>query len=300
MKIKDPIKNETNLSSKFIEIKTNYYREAEKLLLAEARKAHASRACTLNTPNKPLVAVYIPTFNRCETLMARALPSVLKQSYQNLEILVVDDCSSDGTVEAIRKIKDPRLKIISVPNRTKRYPPSPMNHWLVGPVHASNFALSYLNEEASWIARIDDDEVWDTDHLEVSIRYATNNGFEFVSSGQKEIVSKLTEIMGFHARSKYYYPELAEVDINSPLIGCTSTWVYQSYLRIFKYNEDCWRKPHNSVNDIDISVRMFEAGVRMGHTGRCTVTTKPREGEINVGSKAYIDNPEKTMQFFAR
>jgi glycosyltransferase involved in cell wall biosynthesis len=298
MKIKDSIATESDLSNRFIELKTKYYRDTENLLLVEARRTHSVSAFPLKTQNNPLIAVYIPTFNRSETLIDRALSSVLKQTYQNIQILVVDDCSSDDTVDAVLKIKDSRLKVISVPTRARRYPSSPLNHWLVGPVHASNYALSYLDERADWIARIDDDEVWDADHLEVSMRYAINGDFEFVSSGHREILSDTKEIMGFHARSKYYYPELDDDDLASPIIGCTSTWVYRSYLRIFKYNIDCWRKPHNSVNDIDLSVRMFEAGVRMGHTGRCTLSTRPRKGESMIGSKAYLNNPEKTMGFF--
>lgn len=61
----------------------------------------------------PLVSVYIPTFNRLK-LLKRALQSVLNQSYQNIEVIVVDDNSSDGTQEYLSEIAqiDPRVKFI--------------------------------------------------------------------------------------------------------------------------------------------------------------------------------------------
>ena len=61
--------------------------------------------------NRPLVSILIPTFNRAEYLGA-ALDSALAQTYPNLEIIVHDDGSSDGTAELLKKYRDPRLRII--------------------------------------------------------------------------------------------------------------------------------------------------------------------------------------------
>ncbi len=57
----------------------------------------------------PLVSVIIPTFNRCRFLK-RAILSALGQSYNNLEILVISDGSTDATSEVVSLIKDPRVK----------------------------------------------------------------------------------------------------------------------------------------------------------------------------------------------
>ena len=46
--------------------------------------------------NNPLVSVIIPTYNR-KDFVAKAIESVLSQTYKNLEIIVIDDCSVDGT-----------------------------------------------------------------------------------------------------------------------------------------------------------------------------------------------------------
>lgn len=65
----------------------------------------------MTTPSKnssPLISVIIPTFNRSATIL-RAVESVLCQTYSNLELIVVDDCSSDDTQSVLSKVSDPRL-----------------------------------------------------------------------------------------------------------------------------------------------------------------------------------------------
>lgn len=61
--------------------------------------------------NNPLVTVYIPTYNRVE-LLKRAVQSVRNQTYTNLEIIIVDDCSTDGTQEYLKQVsqEDNRIR----------------------------------------------------------------------------------------------------------------------------------------------------------------------------------------------
>jgi glycosyltransferase involved in cell wall biosynthesis len=64
----------------------------------------------------PLVSICIPTYNRRARLEA-ALDSALTQSYEPLEVVVVDDASTDGTARAIGAIDDPRLRLGVNPTR---------------------------------------------------------------------------------------------------------------------------------------------------------------------------------------
>lgn len=63
--------------------------------------------------NTPSVMIYIPTMNRLP-LLNRAINSVMSQSYENIELIVVDNGSSDGTVEYLKdlSLKNPKLKVI--------------------------------------------------------------------------------------------------------------------------------------------------------------------------------------------
>lgn len=59
----------------------------------------------------PTVSVVIPTYNRAH-LVGRAIQSVLNQTYQDFEIIVVDDGSTDNTEEVVKSFNDPRIRYI--------------------------------------------------------------------------------------------------------------------------------------------------------------------------------------------
>ena len=62
---------------------------------------------------KPTVSVIIPTYNRAH-LIGRAIQSVLKQTYQDFEVIVVDDGSIDNTEEVVKKIQENRVYYLSL------------------------------------------------------------------------------------------------------------------------------------------------------------------------------------------
>lgn len=97
----------------------------------------------------PLVSVVIPTYNR-KGMIGRAIESVLNQTYQNLELLLVDDGSSDGTVESVSHFfKDPRFHYQYQKNS--------------GQSAARNRAIAQASGDL--IAFLDSDNYWDLDKL---------------------------------------------------------------------------------------------------------------------------------------
>lgn len=62
--------------------------------------------------NCPLVTIAIPTYNRADGYLAEALESALAQTYAPLEILVSDNCSTDGTADLVRSYDDPRIRYV--------------------------------------------------------------------------------------------------------------------------------------------------------------------------------------------
>ena len=64
----------------------------------------------------PRVSVLVPTFDRANYLL-EAVNSALSQTFNDLEVVIVDDGSTDNTAEVVRAVRDPRVQYIYQPNR---------------------------------------------------------------------------------------------------------------------------------------------------------------------------------------
>ena len=135
---------------------------------------------------------------------------------------------------------------------------------MAGEVRAANFALKKAKGE--WIARLDDDEEWMSEnHLEEMLDFAEKNSFEMISASNEVIIDgKLKIDKGQKLVSKYFDNLKTKSKYKDTNIGGHSTWLYKSYLKFFKYNNQCWRKKINRVNDLDLIMRFLSAGVRIG------------------------------------
>src|SRR4051812_32722809 len=98
----------------------------------------------------PLVSVIMPAFN-AEAYIGRAIESVLRQTWADLELVIVDDGSSDGTLGIARAFagRDPRVKVLQQPN--------------AGPGPARNTAFGAA--EGRLLAFLDSDDEWDDTFL---------------------------------------------------------------------------------------------------------------------------------------
>ena len=89
----------------------------------------------------PFISIIIPLYNK-KSIVSRSIQSVLGQSYQDLELIVVDDGSTDGSVAVMEQIKDKRIRLIRQENG--------------GPSKARNIGTK--NAKGDWIIFLDADD----------------------------------------------------------------------------------------------------------------------------------------------
>ncbi|MEZ5361550.1 MAG: glycosyltransferase [Bryobacterales bacterium] len=100
----------------------------------------------------PRVSIIVPTYNR-RAFLADALESIWAQTYQDFEVIVVDDGSTDDTREYLEGLREPRLRSLFRPH--------------AGVCEAANAGLRAARGEL--VARLDSDDTWLPDMLEVEI-----------------------------------------------------------------------------------------------------------------------------------
>lgn len=98
----------------------------------------------------PAVSVVLPTHDRAGSVVA-AVESVLGGTHGDLELIVVDDASSDDTADRLSQIDDARLRVVRLEQN-------------VGGAEARNVGIRH--SRADWVAFQDSDDLWTPDHLE--------------------------------------------------------------------------------------------------------------------------------------
>jgi glycosyltransferase involved in cell wall biosynthesis len=128
---------------------------------------------TKETPRQnPKVSVIIPTYNRAH-LVSRAIHSVLNQTYQRFEIIVVDDGSTDKSEEAIRSFKDSRIRHIShIENK--------------GGAAARNTGIKAA--KGHYIAFLDSDDEWFPSKIEKQLEVLRKADRKFGAVGTGRII----------------------------------------------------------------------------------------------------------------
>ncbi len=99
---------------------------------------------------KPFFSIIIPTYNRASTI-ARAISSVINQSFGNWELIVIDDGSNDDTKEIVEKFNDVRIRYFWQENQERSA--------------ARNYGISLAKGE--WICFLDSDDEYLPNHLNV-------------------------------------------------------------------------------------------------------------------------------------
>ena len=127
--------------------------------------------------SEPLVSICVGTCNRSKLLIERCLPSLLRQSYKNIQIIVVGDRATDDTEQRIAGIKDSRIIFENLSERGP-YPPPGVDRWCVAGINPVNRALDLC--EGDFILHLDDDDQATEDRVEKLVEFALRKKLEFI------------------------------------------------------------------------------------------------------------------------
>ena len=223
-----------------------------------------------------MVCVLIPIYNG-KKLIKRCIESVLKQTYNHIEIFVVDDGSTDGSLDYIKK-HFPHINCVYQNNQ--------------GPAKARNYALNLDSFE--WVAFLDADDWWEKSKIEKQLKFATLHSFDFVwsngfySNGNENIrqinksdkikanynlqLNKINKIFGQKHRSAFSFPS-------------SSFFKMRSFIDLNGYNKNL-----KYSNDYDLFVRAFCEDYKLGY-----LDEKLFYYYVNLKSKQKMTNQKKEV-----
>ncbi len=188
--------------------------------------------------NEALVSIVMPAYN-CEKYIEGAINSVLNQTYQNWELIVIDDGSKDKTGYIIKELenKDSRIKFIK-------------NEKNMGVSATRNRGISIASSE--WIAFLDSDDMWEESKLEKQIKVAEEKAAEFLFTGSSFINEEGKPYKGvFKVPESVNYKKLR----NQNIISCSSVLINKRFFEVIKMEKD------DMHEDYAVWLRILKTGV---------------------------------------
>ena len=155
-----------------------------------------------------LVSIIMPNYNSAK-FIRQTVESVIAQTYENWELIIVDDCSKDESMEIVAQLGDERIRVMR-------------NEVNSGAAVSRNHAIEAAR--GRWIAFLDSDDLWEADKLTRHIGFMVDNGVAFsfthyaVLNSHNELVTVFKP-----AKDTYDYTMI----LKHCYIGC-STVIYDS------------------------------------------------------------------------
>ncbi len=154
---------------------------------------------------KDLISVVIPTYNRAHRIKRSAL-SVLNQTYKNIELIIVDDGSTDNTEDVVKTIDDERVVYIKQTNQ--------------GACAARNNGIDHAKGE--FIAFQDSDDVWCPEYLERCWQIIATKGAMFVTSSYYVVFEDGTKPLLFNEKNNPS-GDISKKELYEDVVGPTPT-----------------------------------------------------------------------------
>ena len=248
----------------------------------------------------PKISVIMPVYN-VEKFVARSIGSVLRQTYTDFELILVDDGGNDQSLAICQSFKDPRIRIISQINR--------------GLAGARNTGIR--NANGQYIALIDSDDLWHEEKLSRHIKHLDDNPTVGVSYSGSLFIDDNDASMGISMTPKLEDIDTAHIFCRNPvgngsapvirrevfnniafsqMINGKIEWAY--FDETFRFGEDieCWMRMTCNTNwkfegiEGDLTLYRIVSG------GLSANTTKMYEFWNKMYAKVETYAPEITVQ----
>ncbi|GAL12368.1 putative N-acetylgalactosaminyl-diphosphoundecaprenol glucuronosyltransferase [Vibrio astriarenae] len=162
-----------------------------------------------------LVSIITPSYNS-KRYIKETIDSVLNQSFESYEMIIVDDCSTDGSYEYIKSIvPDERFKVLKLDENS-------------GPAVARNLALK--NAQGKYLAFLDSDDLWAKNKLEEQISFMARNNYAFTFTNY-ELINECGASLGKVIKS----PSSVDFDeyMKNTIIGCLTVVIDRDKVKSF-------------------------------------------------------------------
>lgn len=225
-----------------------------------------------------LVSVIIPVYNREKTIK-RAIDSVLSQTYSNLEVIVIDDCSVDNSVKIVNEYEDERVRVICQKEHG-------------GANKARNIGIE--NAKGEYIAFQDSDDEWCSNKLAVQLAYMQKEGFLVCFSPYYLCQNKYTRIIPEdYQLNKEYHNDLADILKHRNVVG-TPTLIFKrkviSLLGGVVFDEALMR-----LQDYELMLRLVQI-LKIGYIETPLVTAYSIEHNISRSEQYLYDAIAKILK----
>lgn len=174
----------------------------------------------LNIPEQ-LISVIMPMYN-CEKYIEEAINSVLAQTYDAWELIVIDDGSMDSTASIVEELSKDDIRIRFYRNEKNEGVSATRN-------------AGVLLARGDWIAFLDSDDMWEKSKLEKQMFFARDLNANFVFTGASFINENSEPYNGiFNVPLKVVYKELLKQNV----ISCSSVMIKKDYIIKYKMEND--------------------------------------------------------------
>jgi len=173
------------------------------------------------------ISVIIPAYNSANNI-EEAIDSMLNQTYQNIEVIVIEDGSSDNTIEVVRTFDDNRLKLL-------------INEQNKGIVFSLNKGISYAKGE--YIARMDSDDISFPERLSKQLKYLKQNDLQVCGSSIEMFSSTSGTVTYPIAKEDTNFAMLFMSPLAHPTaFGLSSVFKKYGYRDVAAEDYDLWKR----------------------------------------------------------